>query len=93
LANEFKRTIDDIEEALSNHVKTHKDPSAIVTGWVFVASVSEPDAMDRDGYIVQSSPALPHHVSVGLLKMALDDKRNFGIIATIQSMIPDDDED
>lgn len=89
MANRFRETVNKIEDAIVEHVKTHKQKNSIVTGWIVIASVSEPDNMDRDGYIVQTSPSMPHHVQVGLMSMALDDKRNLGIIATLQSMFGD----
>jgi hypothetical protein len=39
---------------------------------------------------MQSSQSLPHHTQVGLLNMALDDKRNIGILSTLRSMMGDE---
>lgn len=92
MANEFKRTIDNIEDAISEHVKTHKDEDSIVTGWMFIASIQDAENVEQDGYIMQSSLAMPHHVQVGMLSMALDDKRNLGILATLRSVLGDEDD-
>lgn len=91
MGNRFRETVNGIEEAINKHVKEHKEENSIVTGWIVIASVAESNHMERDGYIIQTSPSMPHHVQVGLMSMALDDKRNLGIIATLQSMIGGDD--
>lgn len=91
MGNKFRDTINGIDQAITNHVKTHKEETSIVTGWIMIASVSESDYPERDGYVVQSSPAMPHHVQIGMLSMALDDKRNLGILATLQGMLGDDE--
>jgi hypothetical protein len=87
--NNFKKTLNGIDDAISNHVKTNRSKSSIVTGWIVIASVSDVENADRDGYIMQSSTSLPHHTQVGLLNMALDDKRNIGILSTIRSFMGD----
>ena len=93
MADKFKRTVGVIDEAIRAHVREHKEEPSVVTGWVFVAAVSESDYPDRDGYVVQSSLGMQHHSEVGLLQMAIDDKRNFGILATLSSVMRDDDTD
>lgn len=85
----FKKTLGNIDDAINTHVKTNRSKSSIVTGWIFIASVSDVENADRDGYIMQSSQSLPHHTQVGLLNMALDDKRNIGILSTLRSMMGD----
>jgi hypothetical protein len=92
MGDRLKETINGIDDAINNHVKTHKEGGNIVTGWIVIASVSESDHPERDGYVVQSSEGMPHHAHVGLLSMALDDKRNHGIIATLGSWMSDEDE-
>lgn len=91
MANEYKRTIDGMEDAISDHIKTHKDGNSIVTGWIVIASVQDSENMEQDGYVMQSSLSMPHHVQVGLLSLALDDKRNLGILSTLRSVLGDDD--
>ena len=83
----FKSTLNGIDDAISAHVKTNRTRSSIVTGWIVIASVSDVENSDRDGYVMQSSSSLPHHTQVGLLNMALDDKRNIGIISTLKSFM------
>jgi len=90
MGDKFRETINIIDDAISNHVKTHKEGGNIVTGWVFVAAVSESEHPERDGYVVQSSIGMPHHSEVGLLQVAVDDKKNFGILATLNSIFGDD---
>ena len=91
MGDRFAGTISKIDEAIRSHIKTHKEEPSIVTGWIFVAAVSESDYPDRDGYVVQSSEGMQHHSEIGLLQMAIDDKKNFGILATLSSIMRDDD--
>jgi hypothetical protein len=87
MENSFKKTLNGIDDAINTHVKTNRSKSSIVTGWIVIASVSDVENADRDGYIMQSSQSLPHHTQVGLLNMALDDKRNIGILSTLRAMM------
>jgi len=89
MSNEFKKTLNGIDDAINTHVKVNRTKSSIVTGWIMIASISDIENGERDGYILQSSPSLPHHTQVGLLNLALDDKRNLGIISTLRSMMGD----
>lgn len=89
MSNEFKKTLNAIDNAINTHVKTNRTKGSIVTGWIVIASVSDAENADRDGYIMQSSQSLPHHTQVGLLSMALDDKRNIGIVSTLRGMMGD----
>ena len=59
----------------------------MVTGWIVIASVSDVESPDRDGYIMQASESLPHHTQLGLLNMALEDKKNMSMIATIRALM------
>jgi hypothetical protein len=86
----YKKNVNLIEDAISNHIKEQKGRSSIVTGWIMVASVSDPSSPGSDGYVLQSSEALSHHVQVGLLQTAVDDKRNLGLMATLKAVIGDD---
>lgn len=86
----FKKTLDGMDDAINSHIKTNRSKSSIVTGWIVIASVSDAEHGDRDGYVMQASQSLPHHTQVGLLSMALDDKRNIGILATIKGLMGDD---
>ena len=90
MSNEFKKTLNAIDNAINTHVKTNRTKGSIVTGWIVIASVSDVENADRDGYIMQSSQSLPHHTQVGLLSMALDDKRNLGLVSTIRALMGDD---
>lgn len=89
MQDEFKKTLDGMDQAINTHVKTNRTKGSIVTGWIVIASVSDVENADRDGYIMQSSQSLPHHTQIGLLSMALDDKRNLGIISTLRAMMGD----
>ena len=90
MSNEFKKTLNAIDNAINTHVKTNRTKGSIVTGWIVIASVSDVENADKDGYIMQSSQSLPHHTQVGLLSMALDDKRNLGLVSTIRALMGDD---
>jgi hypothetical protein len=90
--NEYKN----LDNAIDDYVASNNDVGAFVTGWYLVASLSSPvsDTGDSDGYVTLCSMGLPHHAQIGLLTVALDDKRNMSIVSTINSMIDlDDDED
>lgn len=90
--SDYKQTLDAIDDALSAHVKSQRSKSSIVTGWMLVASVSDSEHPEHDGYILQSSPALSHHNQIGLLTMALDDKRNLSLLATMRALSDEDDD-
>ena len=84
-----------IDKSIDEYIKTGND-GAFVTGWVMVASVSSPahDIGSSDGYVTITSEGLPHHVQLGLLKMAMDDKQAMALIASIRSMVDfNEDED
>jgi hypothetical protein len=87
MQNDFKKTLEGIDSAINNHVKTNRTKSSIVTGWVIVASISDVESADRDGYILQSSQSLPHHTQIGLLNLALEDKKNMSMLATIRALM------
>ena len=87
----YNETLANIDESISAHVKANKNPGSIVTGWVMVASVSHPESLSRDGYVMQSSSSLPHHTQLGLLNMAIQDKSNMSIISTMRAMMEGDD--
>jgi hypothetical protein len=90
MKKEFKETLNGIDEAINTHVKTNRTKGSVVTGWIVIASISDVEAVDRDGYILQASESLPHHTQVGLLNMALDDKRNISLLSTIKALMGDD---
>jgi hypothetical protein len=92
-----------LENAVDAHVKNTNEDGVFVTGWAIVASLSSPshDSGSSDGYVTYTSDGLPHHAQVGLLTIALDDKKNLGILAMISNamssdfdaFIEDDEED
>lgn len=86
----YKETLENIETSITEHVRANKDERTIVTGWVLVASVSHPNSIDSDGYVLQASQSLPHHTQVGLLSMALQDKNNISIVSTLRALMGDD---
>ena len=83
----FRKTLNGIDDAINNHVKINRTKSSIVTGWIVIASVSDVENADRDGYIMQSSQSLPHHTQLGLLNLALEDKKNMSMLATIKGLM------
>lgn len=86
---DFRKTLNGIDEAISTHIKNNRTRTSIVTGWIVIASVSDIENEDRDGYIMQASERLPHHTQLGLLNMALEDKKNMSMIATIKGLMGD----
>ena len=83
----FRKTLNAIDDAITTHIKNNRSKTSIVTGWIVIASVSDVESQDRDGYIMQASERLPHHTQLGLLNMALEDKKNMSMIATIRGLI------
>ena len=84
-----------IDKALDEYVKEGSD-GGFATGWVLVASLSSPghEIGSSDGYITVTSDGLAHHVQLGLLKMALDDKAAQAILSSMAQVLrQDDDED
>ena len=86
---DFKRTLRAIDQSVSDHIKSNRSRTSIVTGWIVIASVSDIENEDRDGYILQASERLPHHTQLGLLNMALEDKKNMSMLATLRGMMGD----
>ena len=74
-----------LENAVDAHIKNTNEDGTFATGWVIVSSISSPshDMGASDGYITYTSDGLPHHAQIGLLTLALDDKKNLGILAMI----------
>lgn len=93
--NETFRALDN---SIDEHVKKSNDDGVFVTGWALVVSLSSPshDATSTDGYITYTSDGLPHHAQIGLLQMALDDRRNIGMLGTMMlalNSVEDNDDD
>lgn len=84
---DFKRTLNAIDQSISDHIKSNRTRTSIVTGWIVIASISDIENEDRDGYILQASDRLPHHTQLGLLNMALEDKKNMSMLATIKGLM------
>jgi hypothetical protein len=80
--NETFRSLD---KAIDEHVKETNEDGVFVTGWMIVASLSSPshDIGSSDGYITYTSDGMPHHSQIGLLNIALDDRRNVSMLSTI----------
>jgi hypothetical protein len=80
--NETFRALD---KAVDEHVKNTNEDGVFVTGWLIVASLSSPshDIGSSDGYITYTSDGMPHHSQIGLLNIALDDRRNVSMLSTI----------
>lgn len=83
-----------IDKALDEYVKDGSD-GGFATGWILVASLSSPghEIGSSDGYVTVTSDGLAHHVQLGLLKMALDDKAAQAILASMAQVMRQDDDD
>ena len=84
-----------IEKALDAYVDATNNVGAFVTGWFLVASLSSTahDEGNQDAYVSLSSDGLPHHAQIGLLTVALDDKKNMTMIGALREMMYEDDDD
>jgi hypothetical protein len=78
-----------LENAVDEYIKgKSEEEGTFVTGWVLVTSLSSPDhdSTHTDGYVTVSSEGLPHHVQVGLLKVALDDKQAMSMFGAMNAI-------
>lgn len=85
-----------LDAAIGDHIRESAESMTLFpTGWVLIASVSsmQHDAEMSDGYMTFTSDGLPHHSNIGLLEVAMEDRRNAGLLSAIQSAIGYDDED
>lgn len=85
-----------LDDAVDVHLKATSGDGVFATGWVIIASVSSSahDETNSDGYVTFTSEGLPHHSQIGLLKIALDDRSNIGLISLMGlAMDVDPDED
>jgi hypothetical protein len=74
-----------IDNAISSYIKGEGEDGSFVTGWLMIASVSSPDhdSTHTDGYVTVTSDGLPHHTQIGLLNVALDDKRALSMFSAM----------
>lgn len=84
-----------IDNAVDEYIKGNGGEDSFVTGWIMVASISSPthDSGLSDGYITVTSDGLPHHVQLGLLTVAMQDKQSIAMVASMASLLNSDDED
>jgi hypothetical protein len=89
-----------IDDAVSSYIKSEGQDGSFVTGWLMIASVSSPDhdSTHTDGYVTVTSDGLPHHTQIGLLNVALDDKRALSMFSAMGAIavnmtIDEEDED
>lgn len=89
--------INNIEKALDGYIKEGGGEDSFVTGWILVASMSSPshDSGLTDGYVTVTSEGLPHHVQLGLLTVAMQDKQSIAMVGSMASLLSmeDDEED
>lgn len=89
--------INNIEKALDGYIKEGGGEDSFVTGWILVASMSSPshDSGLTDGYVTVTSEGLPHHVQLGLLTVAMQDKQSIAMVGSMASLlsVEDDEED
>lgn len=81
-------TYKSLDEAVSAHLKEATKNEVFPTGWVLVASISSVmhDIDNTDGYMTFTSEGLPHHSHIGLLQVALDDRKNISLISLIHNV-------
>lgn len=85
--------VSNIEKALDGYIKDSGGEDSFVTGWVLVASMSSPqhDMGLSDGYVTVTSEGLPHHVQLGLLTVAMQDKQSIAMVASMASILSSED--
>jgi len=84
-----------LDNAVDEYIKSNGGEELFVTGWIMVASMSSPshDSGMTDGYVTVTSDGLPHHVQIGLLTVALQDKQSMAMVASMASILSSDEED
>lgn len=85
-----------LDSAVDSYIKAKgAEDGTFVTGWVLIASISSPehDSSQSDGYVLSSSDGLPHHAQIGLLNVALDDKRSMAMFNAMSAIAVNFDED
>lgn len=84
-----------IDTAIDTYIKENGGEDSFITGWIMVASMSSPshDSGLTDGYITITSDGLPHHVQLGLLQVAQQDKQSMAMVASMASMLGSDEDD
>lgn len=87
--------VNGIDKAVDEYIKGNGGEDSFVTGWIMVASISSPthDSGLTDGYVTVTSDGLPHHVQLGLLQVAQQDKQSIAMVASMASLLGADDED
>jgi hypothetical protein len=78
-----------IDNALDEYIKDSGGEDSFVTGWILIASLSSPshDSGLTDGYVTVTSDGLPHHVQLGLLQVAQQDKQSLAMVASMASLL------
>lgn len=86
-----------IDKAVDEYIKENGGEDSFITGWIMVASMSSPthDSGLTDGYVTVTSDGLPHHVQLGLLTVAMQDKQSIAMVASMASILSagDDEEE
>ncbi len=84
-----------IDKAVDEYIKANGGEDTFVTGWMLIVSMSSPshDSGLTDGYATITSDGLPHHVQLGLLTVAQQDKQSVAMVASMASMLGGDDEE
>lgn len=87
--------VNNIEKALDGYIKESGGEGSFVTGWMLIASMSSPqhDIGLSDGYVTITSDGLPHHVQLGLLNVAMQDKQSIAMVASMASLLSSGDEE
>ena len=87
--------VNGIDKAVDEYIKGNGGEDSFITGWVMVASVSSPthDSGLTDGYVTVTSDGLPHHVQLGLLTVAMQDKQSIAMVASMASLLGNDEDD
>lgn len=84
-----------IDNAIDEYIKESGGEDSFITGWIMVASMSSPshDSGLTDGYVTVTSDGLPHHVQLGLLTVAMQDKQSIAMVASMASILSGTDEE
>lgn len=88
-------SVKNIDKAVDEYIKENGGEDSFPTGWIVIASMSSPshDSGSSDGYVTVTSDGLPHHVQLGLLTVAMQDKQSIAMVASMASILSAGDED
>lgn len=84
-----------IDKAIDEYVKNNNVEGAFPTGWVVLITVSSSgyDETNQDGYVTVTSEGMPHHTVMGMLDVALAERKNLTLLSMLNQFFTLEDEE